>query len=363
MFKELSLSAQTSYGELLDQVRARDIDSLSSLTGSFHARMIRGKSYVYFGYRDAEGLGRMVYIGPNDERVCALIKKFKAQKNVRQIEPMVKSSLALGCQSMMQKHFKITKQLADYGFFKAGGILVGTHAFLAMANMLGIKWNSGDKTLDVDFAHAGKNISIALLANMKISVHDALTSLEMGLLPIQQFSGKAGAQYRNPNDPELRVDFLTPMGRNTESVEIAHLGLSLEPLRFMEFSLEGSCQAVVMGRNNACLVNIPDPARFAIHKMIVYGERKPSERIKSFKDLEQAAALIFWHVSNGLEQAIVDAWKDAQSRGPGWRLRANEGLAAMLKRHPELNLDALWNTADILADGKQMQNIDFSPKF
>jgi hypothetical protein len=245
---------------------------------------------------------------------------------------------------MMQKHFKITRQLANYGFFKAGGILVGTHAFLAIGNMLGVRWSSSNRTLDVDFAHAGKNISIALPADMNISVHDALTSLEMGLLPIQHFSGAAGAQYRNPQDPELRIDFLTSIGREKENVVMNNLGISLEPLKFMEFSLEGTTQAIVMGRDDVCLVNIPAPERFAIHKLIVYGERKASERVKSIKDIEQAAALISWHIKNGLSDKITETWVDAVSRGPGWQSRAKIGLDFMFVRHPELKNQLVFDS-------------------
>ena len=44
----------------------------------------------------------------------------------------------------------------------------------------------------MDFAHAGKNVSVALPADLKIDMHNALESLEMGLLPIAQFNGKVG---------------------------------------------------------------------------------------------------------------------------------------------------------------------------
>ena len=82
---------------------------------------------------------------------------------------------------------------------------------------------------------AGRNVSIALPANIRLSVHDALTSLEMGLLPIQQFSGVAGAQYRNPADPELRLDLLTPATRASKTVLLEELGLALERIELMEF--------------------------------------------------------------------------------------------------------------------------------
>lgn len=346
MYQELDMSAQTAYSEIVDQVRGRAIDSLSSLSGSFHTRIIKGRAYVYFGYRDLSGAGKMIYIGPDEERVRALVDRFNTEKSYKKLSALAQAAQVMGCQGMMSKHFKITQQLSNFGFFRAGGILVGTHAFLAMGNMLGVSWGSGNKTLDVDFAHAGKNISIALPAKMTLSVHDALTSLEMGLLPIQQFSGQAGAQYRNPLGPELRVDFLTSIGREKENVVIPDLGLALEPLKFMEFSLEGTTQAVVMGKSDACLVNIPAPERFAMHKLIVYGERSPMERIKAVKDIEQAAALILWHVNNGLSDKICEAWNDAISRGKGWKSRIIEGRDFLLLKHPELDLQDLWRMND-----------------
>lgn len=338
MYRELSLTAQTTYAEVLDQCRASLMDSLATLHGAFHRRTIKGKPYVYFGYRDTDGAGRMVYVGPAYERVQALVDRFREEKQHRHLGEVAQAAQALGCEGVATKHFRITRQLASYGFFKAGGVLVGTHAFLAMGNLLGVRWTGSNRTMDVDFAHAGKNLSIALPANLEISVHDALTSLEMGLLPIQLLSGAAGAQYRNPKDPELRIDFLAPMGRETDNLVMRNLGLSLQPLKFMEFSLEGTTQAALLGRNDACLVNIPAPERFAIHKLIVYGERSPAERVKSIKDIEQAAALIAWHFDNGMRERIVEVWNDALSRGPGWRKRAVEGLRVLRARHPDLDL-------------------------
>jgi hypothetical protein len=81
---------------------------------------------------------------------------------------------------------------------------------LALGNLLGVRWTEGSTTLDVDLAHAGRNVSVALPASLRVDTHGALESLEMGLLPISELDGRIGAQYRNPRDAELRVDFLTP---------------------------------------------------------------------------------------------------------------------------------------------------------
>lgn len=339
LYEPLSLSAQTAYAELQDQLRIQSIDQFKELPGAFHRQIQKGKTYIYYGYRDIDGVGRMAYVGPEDQRVSELIKKhqvLKASDQLNKIKGLARSAEVLGCGSALTKHFRVVNRLRQYGFFGAGGILIGTHAFLAMGNMLGVKWLSSNTTMDVDFAHAGKNVSIALGVNVKISVHDALSSLEMGLLPIAEFSGKTGAQYRNPKDPELRLDFVTPQTRSGGPVVLPELGLTLECLKFMEFSLVGTTQAVLLSREGACIVNIPAPERYAIHKLIVYGERPINERVKANKDLGQAASIFKVLFDSGNVDLIRRAWTDAISRGPGWVKRLNQGKAALLRQYPEL---------------------------
>ena len=339
LYAPLSMVAQTAYGELQDQLRIQSIDRLRTLPGAFHRQMQKGRPYIYYGYRDIDGIGRMVYVGPEDQRVLELIKKHQELKSSdlpESIKKLAKSAEVLGCTGTLTKHFRVINRLEQYGFFGAGSILIGTHAFLAMGNMLGVKWSSSNLTMDVDFAHAGKNVSIALAANVKISVHDALNSLEMGLLPITEFSGKTGAQYRNPKDPELRLDFVTPKTRSGGPVVLSEMGLALECLKFMEYSLVDTRQAVLVSKEGACIVNILAPERYAVHKLIVYGERPISERVKANKDLGQAAAIFKVLFDNGNVDLIRGAWSDAASRGPGWLRRLNQGKEALLKRYPEL---------------------------
>src|SRR6185369_4616320 len=112
-----------------------------------------------------------------------------------------------------------------------------THAFLALGNVLGVRWSEGQSTLDVDLAHAGPNVSVALPADLKIDMHGALESLEMGLLPIIQFDGKVAAGSRSAKDRELRLDFVTALTRGRRPVVVPQLNLALEPLKFMELSL------------------------------------------------------------------------------------------------------------------------------
>ena len=342
LYKSLSLGAQTAYAELQDQLQTQNINEMSALPGSFQRLVKKGNPYIYYNFRDIDGRQRMAYVGPEDERVLELIEKVKngrVDSGIEVIKAQTNAAVALGCMATLTKHFRVINRLGQYGFFKAGGILIGTHAFLAMGNMLGVQWTSSNRTMDVDFAHAGKNVSVALGANLKLSVHDALTSLEMGLLPIAEFSGKTGAQYRNPKDPELRLDFVTPETRDGKTVVLPELGLALECLKFMEYSLIETTQAVLLSNAGSCVVNIPAPQRYAIHKLIVYGERPISERVKANKDLGQAASIIQVLVNEGDSDLLKAAWDDALSRGPGWRKRAEQGVSALANMYPDLNMN------------------------
>jgi hypothetical protein len=341
-YAELSLGAQTAYAELLEQTQALELrHALGRLKGSFHRKRLKGRGYWYFAWRDLDGGVRQAYVGPDGERLQRLIARFESEKKAS-LEPRARAAIALGCAPLAARHFRIVRRLAEYGFFRAGGLLVGTHAFVALANLLGVRWGEADRTLDVDFAHAGRNVSIALPANLQVDVHGALASLELGLLPISQFNGEVGAQYRNPRDPELRLDFVTPGARaGAHAVRMPELNVALEPLKFMEYALEDVTQGAVFAAEGATVVNLPSPARYAVHKLIVHGERPTRERAKAAKDLQQAACLAEYFLQERPREFNA-AWRNALGRGPGWRKRVRQGRAALLKFAPALDKPALW---------------------
>ena len=336
-FTPLSLSAQTAYAQLFDAALAADVSrSVASVRGSFAKKKVKSRSYWYFQYTDLGGVLRQVYVGPDSAEVRSLVEQSKSRKS-EPIAPLARSAIALGCAPVLARHFRVIRRLSDYGFFKAGGVLIGTHAFLAYGNMLGVRWGDASRTQDVDFAHAGKNLAIALPANVQVDTHGAIESLQMGLLPMAGLANKAGATYLNPKAPDFRLDFLTTLHRGGEKpYEHPQLGVALQPLKFMEYSLEHIEQAALFCEEGAVIVNVPHPARYAVHKLLIYAERKGSFLQKSQKDLSQAAALLaFFKEYRAWE--IKEAWVNLAGRGKGWLTRAKQGLAALAKIAPELD--------------------------
>lgn len=330
---DLPVAASTAFAQL--QTAALSLETtrnVAHLHGSFASKQIKGATHWYFAFREPDQRVRQIYVGPDNPQVRALVAQVKNRTALpaAQLRPLGKAALALGCAPVQRKHLSVIRRLNEYGWFKAGGVLVGTHAFLAYANQLGLRWHAPDQTVDIDFAHAGRNISISLPATVKAEPHTALTTMPEGFLPLVQYRGHAGASYRHPDEPEFQVDFLTPKAAdNDDPIRVDHLDVALQPLRFMEFSLENVQQTTLLDTTGQCVVvNIPAPERYAVHKLLIIGERAGAFKTKIGKDLAQAAALVEYFSETDPE-ALTQAWADALSRGPGWRKRATQGRSAL----------------------------------
>ena len=316
----------------------------ADLSGSFNAKTVKGRRYWYFQYTEPSGKLRQIYVGPDTDAVQRLMERKGGQSAAEALAPLARSALAplarsalaLGGTPVPARHYRVIRRLADYGFFHAGGLLIGTHAFLAFANMLGVRWGDQDRTQDIDSAHAGKSLALALPNNVEVQTHDAIVSLNMGFLPVSGLSGNAGGSYLIPAEPDFRLDFLAPLHCGGDAPYVhPQLQVTLQPLPFMEFSLERPEQAVVFCSEGAVRVNVPSPERFALHKLIVFGERSGAFRAKANKDLAQAAHLLAWlrdHRREPLDNAVADL----MSRGRGWVGRFRQGALALNQAYPAL---------------------------
>jgi hypothetical protein len=344
MFTDLSLPAQTAYAQLVDSLQSLEVTRcITDVPGSFNRKDIGGKQYWYYQSRLLDGTMRQVYLGPHSDRLEALIEARKG-KGKRKSEAMPRTAsalgahaVALGAEAILPAHLRVVHKLSDEGFFRAGGLLIGTHAFISAGNMLGVRWGSDERTQDLDFAHAGKQLSLALPSNATLDLSDAISKLEMGFTPVSSLDGVLGGSWIHPTDSTFRLDFVTTMDRTEQDlVMIPAFNAQFQALRFMEFSMEGVAQAAVFARTGEpCLVSVPDPARMAIHKLIVSGLRSGTFTTKANKDVSQAASLISFYVERSPSQ-IEAAYEDAMSRGPKWRKALGVGVDNLQRRFPAI---------------------------
>ncbi len=333
-YDDVTAAAQAAFAGLDTAARQADLRrSISDLPGGFSKKTVGQRDYWYYQVKLPHGVPQQVYVGPDDPPTRALMAAHAdPQRRSGQVAllKMARAAIEYGCTDIPLKHARVVERLRDYGFFNAGGILVGTHAFLAYQNHFGVRWTSGAFTLDLDFAPAGKNLSVALPANLTFDGRAAIDSLGMGFIPVL-----SNTTFKKPDEPDFDLDFLTSVGRSGDKpVHLPALNLTLQPLKFMELSLEDPMRATLLTRNGPVVVNVPQPQRFALHKLIVHGERPMAQRVKANKDVVQAAALIDYLLQHDADQ-LIDTWQAVVNRGAGWAKRLLAGWAAMVAALPE----------------------------
>jgi len=221
---------------------------------------------------------------------------------------------------------KVISRLADSGVFRAGGVLVGTVAFAIIGTHLGVTWGSdAGMTRDVDIA-ADIGVSLAVPEGTA-SVSDTLESLEMGFFPVPRLSHKEPSTSFAIRGKTLRVDLLTPMRKaGATPVLIRRLNAAATPLRFLDYLLEETIDAAMIA-GTPCLVRVPQPARYALHKLIISQERDATAADKRRKDLKQARALLSL-LSEDRPGDIALAWDALAARGAGWVKKLRAGAAS-----------------------------------
>lgn len=344
LYTELSAAAQAAFAGLDNAAKEAEMHrSIADVPGGFVSKLVKGRVYWYYQRKDPGGAPQQFFVGPDDAATQTLMQRHTAsqpQEARAALQRLTRSALALGCSDIPIKHGRVIGRLLEHGFFKAGGILVGTHAFLAYQNMLGVQWGAGAFTLDLDFAHAGRKLTLAIASNVKVDTTSAIESLEMGFVPVV-----SKTTFKKPDEPDFDLDFLTTVGRTGDQpVYIPALNLTLQPLKFMELSLEDPLRTTLLVRGGPLVVNVPQPERFALHKLIVHGERSTAQRTKANKDVTQAACLLDYLLEHDAD-LLCERWNDVMSRGPGWRQRLQQGWTALVKTFPSQDFDARLQAA------------------
>jgi len=97
-------------------------------------------------------------------------------------------------------------------------------------------------------------------------------------------------------------------------------GAAAQPLRFLDFLIHEPVRAIVLHGAGVC-VNVPAPARFAVHKLIIASRRLASDdgTARSRKDRLQAATRMETMFAQRQGEAVADAFMEAWDRGPAGR--------------------------------------------
>lgn len=326
------LEVQTIYAELLEQLAAYEAArTIGHSPGSFVKKVVRGQEYYYFQNVGPGGAKHQTYLGRRDVALDELAARFaEGRANVAADQGSIERLAALlrvgGAMVTDAPSARVLRALADAGVFHAGGVLVGTHAFIVLGNLLGVRWDTALRTQDVDIA-ADPKLDIAV-PGINAHLPSALDSLEMGFLPVPGLDPKSPTTSFKVRGRGLRVDLLTPSARaQARPVSLSRFGAAAQPLRFLDYLIDSSVRAAVVD-GGVVAVNVPDAARFALHKLIIAGERPAAMQPKREKDLSQAAQMLeVLHEDRPGD--IVLAWEALVVRGSSWTSRVAKSVSAL----------------------------------
>lgn len=334
----LSLVARTLYAELRELALALGAgEHVAAAPGSVVRKTVRHQDYLYYQYRDLAGVARQAYLGPDDAVTGGVVERIKARAASREadlarLDELRATFLAAGGLAMAQAPFRVLRAFADAGLMRPGpdgAVLVGTHAFHALGNLLGVRWASGLLTQDIDVA-AGRDVDIAV-ARPDAAPLPVLEALGMGFIPVPALDARAPSTSFRVRGQELRVDLLAPLvGRDTGgTVFVPAFNAPAQPLRFLDYLLQDAVPVPVFSATGMVLVNVPRPARFALHKLLVAESRGEVFATKSQKDREQAAQLIDVLLEEAPD-ALMSARADLLARGTGWVDRYRRGMRKLV---------------------------------
>ncbi len=312
---------QTLFADLQQRLQWAEIEP-----GSVYVQKPSGKVYVK---RRIGAAYVSEYLGPpkdpNTEAKVAAIKAANEQRRERR--QLVQTLKAAGLPGPTLAMGHILEAIAAAGLFNppAGLVVVGTTAFATYAPLIGeIPAAQALITQDIDLAL----IELAVAGNRPGSLHAALARAGVEMRPEGAYTPPARLTGGG-----LTVEFLTPLRRGGEPVAQAPgLGVSAQTLPFLDFLIADPIPIAVL-HGPGVLVRVPQPARYAVHKMLI-ANRRPAGDPKVRKDLDQARQIIEAMTASGQVGAMDDARAIAEARGAKWR-RALEASERAMQRQTD----------------------------
>lgn len=252
LFRRHDAAGRAKYQELKQLARSQR-RVLAGTPGLLKQRTQSGKRYWVREYIRADGSKVDEYLGAESAFDKTQLAALRAEVDLAKELASGSSKLRLfGYQRIDRKPAAVLEVFFNRGLTQAGLTLVGSHAYGALLNELGVL-AAGYKTQDIDVARSQP---------LAAALPDGVTFQHAQAVP------------------------------------------------FLDFLIEDSIDGVVLSPNQIIPVKLPSPERFLIHKLFSSQSRK-TDRDKAGKDLEQAAVL-----AAALEEEAPGSLGDAFRRMP-----------------------------------------------
>ncbi len=327
LFSRHPLALQTAFSEL-KRLAAEQDAVLIGTPGSVSIRQVHGRGFYYRQFYDAKGRKAAEYVGPVGDAPAEALAT-RSRERIAIANALLKDARVLARQGYVRADTRtgaVLAALANHGFFHAGAVVIGSQAYGALLNELGVR-AAAFTTEDVDLA-----LDAALELAGGADFASMLSESTLELLPVPGFRpGTPSTSYKAPGRDRFRVDLLTPARGNEVAVrEVPALQAHAAALPYLRYLLSDPLDGLVVSRESAVSVRVPRPETLCWHKMLTANLRA-STHDKRSKDLLQASvlfAVLAEDAPDALESACAALPRSARSRAKAGARQVQKTLEA-----------------------------------
>jgi len=324
---------------LFSEVKATTEEQPEAFIGAPGSLALRtnetGTNFWVHRYSDASGARRERYIGKNGEpqviaALAALRKRIDtANATIGRVRVLARSGFA----TVDRKTYATVAALHNHGLFRAGAFLIGSHAYGALLNDLGIK-SVAYATEDIDIARA-ERLALPHLVPFIDLLRE--TGIEFREVPALNRRDHA-TSFKEAGRFRLKVDLLVPSGADDYPiVEVPELKAYAKGLPYLRYLLGEAQEVPLLSPYGAVSVRVPVPERYAVHKLLVSQLRTRDS--KSTNDLRQSAILIA-----ALADRFPGSIKNALGAVPESAAKYVRRATKALEMYLPASADAAWES-------------------
>lgn len=334
LFRRHAAGLAATFADIENHAMHQD-HALIGTPGSITVRTNAGGIQYYVRqHYDFEGRKRDQYLGarPGTPAGDALLKRWATRlEEENELRSSIRLLVREGFAVLPPKPMAAVAALSNFGVFKAGAMLVGTHAFSVIVNRLGIR-AAAFATEDVDVARPAR---LGLPQKADATLLEMLRQSGIDFVDVPGFPhGMPSAKIKERGRSRFLFDLLVPAaGTQSEVVFVPELAAHASALPYFRYLVSESQVGAALSLRGVAEVRVPLPERYALHKMIVSQLRRGRPE-KSRKDLAQAAILVaaLGELQPG---ALEEAFRKTASSMRSHIRKSADSMEAMLGPHPQ----------------------------
>lgn len=330
LFQSISPSLTTLFGSIDGHAKA-GAPVFCGSAGSVAKRANQhGLEYFVHRFYGVDGKQHETYIGTAGDSKQKVDLLNAQIEEVKALLPDLRLLVREGFQSADPKTYATLASLHLHGVFVAGATLVGSHAFGALINQLGIR-SAAYATEDVDVA---RREALAFDCVPEVSFLDMLRDSGIHFIEVPQLDHKnPPSSFKQQGMSRFHVDLLVPSPNNEiKIVAVPELKAHATAMPYLAYVLGQTQMTTLLAREGCCLVRIPVAERFAVHKLVV-SQLRANREAKTEKDIFQASVILAAlgeKYPGAIETAVMDLPVSARK----YLAKASVQALELMQGHP-----------------------------